>query len=398
MLSVSDARARILAPLRPTAAETVGLAEAWGRVAAAPVVARLSQPPADVSAMDGYALRAADTGPRRVIGAAPAGHPFDSSVGPGEAVRLFTGSMIPAGADAVLIQEDAALDGDRVTPNEAPRLGAHIRRGGGDFAVGDVLVPAGTRLNARGVGLAAAGNHAWLAVHRRPTVAILATGDEIALPGDPVGPGGIVSSNAHGLAAFVRAKGGTPMVLPIARDTREAMAEAAVAARGADLLVTTGGASVGEHDLVQAGLGTAGFVLDFWKIAMRPGKPLISGRLGDVAVLGLPGNPVSALVCAVLFLGPMLDRLQGLPGAAPTTVRARLGQALAANDLRADHLRSTVAPGSDGDLVATAWPKQDSSMLRTLYEAQGLILRAPHAAVAEAGEWVEVILLDVAGI
>ena len=398
MISVAEARARILAPLRPTGAETVSLPEAWHRVTAAPILARLSQPPADVSAMDGYALRAADEGARRVVGAAPAGHPFTGTVGPGEAVRLFTGSIIPDGADTVLIQEDATRDGDAVAPKVALRPGAHIRRGGQDFAAGDVLIPAGTRLGARGVGLAAAGNHAWLAVHRRPVVAILATGDEISLPGDPIGPGGIVSSNSHAIAAFVRAKGGIPVVLPIARDTSEAVAEAAVAARGADLLVTTGGASVGEHDLVQAGLGTEGFVLDFWKIAMRPGKPLIAGRLGDIAVLGFPGNPVSALVCSALFLGPVLDRLQGLPGEAPATVRARLGAALPANDLRADHLRATLAVAPDGELIATALTRQDSSMLRALHGSDALILRAPHAPTAAEGSVVEVIRLDQMGI
>lgn len=398
MIPVAEARARILAPLRPTPAETVSLPEAWHRVTAAPLAARLSQPPADVSAMDGYALRAADDGSRRVVGAAPAGHPFAGSVGPGEAVRLFTGSVIPPGADTVLIQEDAARDGDAVTPTVALRPGAHIRRAGQDFATGDVLIPAGTRLGARGIGLAAAGNHAWVPVHRRPVVAILATGDEISLPGDPVGPGGVVSSNAHALAAFVRARGGAPVVLPIARDTSEAVAEAAVAARGADLLVTTGGASVGEHDLVQAGLNTEGFVLDFWKIAMRPGKPLIAGRLGTVPVLGLPGNPVSALVCAALFLGPVLDRLQGLPGEPPATARARLGAALPANDRRADHLRATLATAPGGELVATPLTRQDSSMLRALHGSDALILREPHAPPAAEGTPVQVIQLDQLGL
>ena len=398
LLAVADARARILAPLRPTAAETVGLADAWNRVTAAPVLSRLRQPPADVSAMDGYALRSSDIGPRRVVGAAPAGHPFAGTVGPGEAVRLFTGSVVPDGADTVLIQEDATRHDDLLTASAPPRPGAHIRAAGQDFGIGDVLIPPGTRLGARAVGLAAAGNHAWLSVHRRPTVAILATGDEISLPGDPIGPGGIVSSNAHALAAFVHARGGRPVVLPIARDTGAAIAEAAAAARGADLLVTTGGASVGEHDLVQAGLSAEGFVLDFWKIAMRPGKPLIAGRLGDIPVLGLPGNPVSALVCAVLFLGPALDRLQGLPGAAPATVPARLGAPLPGNDARADHLRATLDTDAAGALVATAFGRQDSSMLRALHRAHALILREPHAPPAPEGTPVAVIRLQDMGI
>lgn len=394
MLSVAEARGRILAPLKPTPAETVGLADAWGRVTAEPVHARVRQPPADVSAMDGYALRAGDGGDRRVIGAAPAGHPFEGSVAAGEAVRLFTGSVIPQGADAVLIQENAVRRGDLVSPTVESRPGAHIRPAGQDFAVGDELIPAGTRLSARAVGLAAAGNHAWLAVHRRPWVCILATGDEIALPGDPIPPGGLISSNAHALAAFVRAAGGRPTILPIARDTGEAVAQAAQAARGCDLLVTTGGASVGEHDLVQAGLEREGFVLDFWKIAMRPGKPLISGRLGGGAVLGLPGNPVSALVCAVLFLGPALHRLQGLPGDAPATEAARLAAPLPANDARADHLRATMHQAADGTLLATPLPKQDSSMLRALFRSDALILREPGAVAAPAGTAVQVIRLE----
>lgn len=397
MLSVDEARGRILALVRPTGPEIVPLAEAWGRVTAASVAARLDQPPADVSAMDGYALRAADSGPRRVIGDAPAGHPFAGAVGPGEAVRLFTGSVVPVGADTVLIQEDAARDADQVTPTEIPRPGANIRRRGQDFAAGDTVIPAGTRMGARLVGLAAAANHAWVSVHRRPVIAILATGDEIALPGDPVPPGGIVSSNAHALAALVRAAGGTALVLPIAPDRPEAIAAAAASVAGADMLVTTGGASVGEHDLVQAALGTEGFELDFWKIAMRPGKPLIAGRLGPVAVLGLPGNPVSALVCAVLFLVPALERLQGLPGAAPRTMRAVLGAPLPANDHRADHLRAMLDPRAAGMPVVTANARQDSSMLGVLSRSGALILRGPNAPAAEAGTEVDIIPLDFLG-
>ena len=397
MLSVSEARARILAGARVTGVEVVALAEAWGRVTAADLVARVDQPPADVSAMDGYAVQHGDAGARRVVGAAPAGHPFAGELGVGEAVRLFTGSVMPVGADCVLLQEDAVRDGEVVVPTSATRAGGHVRRRGGDFRCGDVLIAAGVRLGARGVGLAAAGNHGWVAVRRRPVVAILATGDEIALPGEPIGPGGIVSSNAHALAALVRGRGGVPVVLPIARDTSAGVAAAAAAARGADLLVTTGGASVGEHDLVQAGLGMQGFELDFWKIAMRPGKPLISGRLGGMPVLGLPGNPVSALVCAVLFLGPLLERLQGMAGAAPAVSAARLGAALGANDARADHIRATLEVGEDGGLVTTALGRQDSSMLRALHESDALIVRAPHAPALGPGDAVSVIRLDTFG-
>ena len=397
MLSVEEARARILAPLRPTTPEIVPLAAAWSRITAAPIRARLDQPPADISAMDGYALRSADTGPRRVIGEAPAGHPFAGRVGPGEAVRLFTGSFVPEGADTVLIQENAERSADQVTPTGPTRPDAHIRHRGQDFTIGETLIATGTRLDARGIGLAAAGNHAWATVHRRPAVAILATGDEIALPGDPIPPGGIVSSNAHALAALVRARGGIPVVLPIAMDTREAIAAAAASVRGMDLLVTTGGASVGDHDLVQPGLAEQGFVLDFWKIAMRPGKPLIFGRMGETAVLGLPGNPVSMLVCAILFLLPALDRLQGLPGDPPMLTRARLGAALAANDHRADHLRATLAVET-GTLIATPFPRQDSGMLRVMNQADALIHRPPNAPALPAGAEIDVIRLDLLGI
>ena len=396
MISVAEALERVLAPLRPTGAETVPLAAGWGRTLAAPVVARLRQPPADMSAMDGYAVRAADAtaGARlRVAGAAPAGHPFAGVLGPGEAVRLFTGSVVPPGADAVVIQEDTRPEGGSVVVTEAAVSGRHIRPAGQDFAEGDELVAAGTRLGARDIGLAAAGNTPWLSVRRRPRVAILATGDEIALPGEPIAPGGIVSSNAHALAALVLAAGCEPTVLPIAGDRREAIAEAADAAKGADLLVTTGGASVGEHDLVQAGLGERGFQLDFWTVAIRPGKPLISGSVGGVPVMGLPGNPVSALVCGLVFLYPALARLLGRTDAAPRAT-ALLGAALPANDRREDYMRATLHVQGDGTLVATPFPRQDSGMLRTLARAQALIVRPPFAAPAAEGEPMPIIRLD----
>ena len=317
MISVEEARARILAALAPTPGEVVALANAWGRVTATPVIARLTQPPADVSAMDGYALRAADGtlgATLQVIGSAPAGHPFAGSIAPGQAVRLFTGSVVPKGADAILLQEDATATGSDVRVNEAVAAGRHIRRAGQDFAKDDEVVPAGRRITARDVGVAAAANHPWLTVHRRPRVAILATGDEIAMPGEPIPPGGIVSSNSHALAALVRAAGGEPVVLPVAPDTTAAIAAVADAMAGMDILVTTGGASVGDHDLVIEGLKYRGMELDFWQIAMRPGKPLLFGRLGTVPVLGLPGNPVSALVCSILFLLPALS---GCPACGP---------------------------------------------------------------------------------
>ena len=416
MISVDEARGRILDALRPTPAEVVALADAWNRVTAQDVAARLTQPPADVSAMDGYALQANDGALQarlRVVGAAPAGHPFDGQVNTGEAIRLFTGSVVPAGTDTILLQEDATRDGDWVTVNEAVVAGRHIRRAGQDFATGDLIIRSGRRITARDVGLAAAANHPWLTVHRRPRVAILATGDEIAMPGEPIPPGGIVSSNSHALAALVRASGGEPVILPVAKDETAAIGAVADAVGGMDMLVTTGGASVGDHDLVIAALKARGMTLDFWQIAMRPGKPLLFGQLAATPVLGLPGNPVSAMVCAILFLVPALARLSGLPAAPPPVSLATLGAPLKQNDHRADHLRAIVESdmtGSDMNglnrsgavspnrVVVTPFPVQDSAMLRRLAHADALILRAPHAPALSKGAEVSVIRLDSLGL
>jgi molybdopterin molybdotransferase len=401
MISVEEARGRILDVMGPTPAEVVALADAWNRVTASGVVARLTQPPADVSAMDGYALRAADgrLGSRlAVIGSAPAGHPFGGQVRNGEAVRLFTGSVVPAGADAILLQEDATRDGDIVQVNEAVVAGRHIRRAAQDFAAGDIVIAAGRRITARDVGLAAAANHPWLTVHRRPRVAILATGDEIAMPGEPIPPGGIVSSNSHALAALVRAAGGMPTILPIASDEQSAISAVADSLAGMDLLVTTGGVSVGDHDLVLESLKARGMTLDFWQIAMRPGKPLLLGQLGATPVLGLPGNPVSAMVCAILFLLPALSRLSGLPAAPPPVSRAILGAAVKANDKRADHLRASVSTDAAGSIVVVPFPVQDSAMLRRLAHADALILRPPHAPALPEGAEVDIIRLDSLGL
>ena len=400
MMSVEAARAAIKAGLRPTGAEIVSLADAAGRVTARAVTARRDQPVADMSAMDGYAIRAVDgsAGARlAVIGAAPAGHPFAGGVGPGEALRLFTGSPMPDGTDTVVIQENTRREGDIVLLTEAAGAGRHVRRRAGDFGVGELLIEPGRRLGARLCALAAAANVPWLAVRRRPVVALLATGDEVVLPGEPIGPGGLTSSNSFGLAAFVAAAGGIPLTLPVARDDVEAIAEAARGAERADMLVTLGGASVGDHDLVRPALARLGFDADVLKIAMRPGKPLMHGRLlldgREVPVLGLPGNPVSALVCAALFLGPAIETLLGLPGEAPQSHRLRLAGGLPANDGRADFLRAMV----DGDRVS-ALAIQDSSRLRDLTRADALILRAPGATAAGEGEVVEVLRLDELGL
>ena len=398
MLSVEEARARILEDVEPVATEIVSIADAWGRVLAAPVIARVAQPPHDVSAMDGYALRSAGGTSFTVIGHAPAGHPWTGHVGEGEAVRLFTGSVVPDGADCVVVQEDTEADGTNLTLREAGRPGRHIRRRGSDFDVGAELVAAGVRLGARAVGLVAAANVPWVTVHRRPRVAILSTGDEIAWPGDPVPSGGIVSSNAWALAGLVRGAGAEPTVLPIALDDPAALARALPAAAGFDLLLTSGGASVGDHDLVRAALSQAGMALDFWRIAMRPGKPLMSGRLGRVPVLGLPGNPVSSVVTALLFARPLLARLAGLPDAAPAWRTARLAVALGANDQRADHLRCTVATDADGVTHATPFAEQSSGSNRLLSDADALLLRPPHVPAAGVGDPVPILLLALDGV
>ena len=397
MIPVSEAIDRILAGVRPLPAELVGLGEGLGRVLAEDLASRRTQPPLAVSAMDGYALRAADAGAApvrlRVVGEVPAGSRWRGALGPGEAVRIFTGAPLPDGADAIVIQEDCAREGDLVTVGEAASAGRWVRPAGLDFAEGDVLLRAGRLLGPRDLGLAAAMNRPWLPVRRRPLVALLATGDEIALPGEPLGAEQIVSSSGPGLAAFVAEAGGVPLSLGVAADSVESLRASAAGARGADILVTMGGASVGEHDLVQAALAEEGLKVDFWRIAMRPGKPLMFGRLGATAVLGLPGNPVSAFVCALLFLRPLIRALLGLPAGPPERQPARLGAALGANDRREDYLRARLAPGPDGAPVATPFDRQDSSMLARFVEADALVVRAPHAPPAPAGAPVEIIRL-----
>jgi molybdopterin molybdotransferase len=402
MIPVAEARARILAGAAPVAAETVALTEAWGRVLAADLRARVTQPPADVSAMDGYAVRAAEANAGaalRIAGEAPAGRPFAAALGAGEAVRVFTGAHLPAGADAILLQEDARAEGAAVTAAEPVTPGRWIRRRGLDFAEGQVLLPAGRRLTARDIGLAAAANHAFLTVRRRPRVAILATGDEILLPGEAPRAGAIYSSNSFALAALTHAMGGAPTILPVAPDERAEIGARIAAARDADVIVTTGGASVGEHDLVREALEGLGYALDFWRIAMRPGKPLFHGRReGGAAVLGLPGNPVSAFVCGVLFLAPLLAALQGREGFALPRARFRLGRDLPANDRREDYLRASLVTAPDGVVEALPAPVQDSSMLRVLAEADALLVRAPQAPALARGTEVEAIPLAALGL
>ena len=395
MIAVEEALARILAAMPSLPAETVGLREALGRVLAEPVIARVTQPPSAVSAMDGYAVRAEDL--REVpavlteVGEAPAGGAYDGTLGPGEAVRIFTGGPLPAGADAIVIQEDTSAEGPRVTVNEGVDAGTYVRPAGLDFRSGEVGITAGRVLTARDLGLAAAMNVPWLKVRRRPRIAILSTGDELVLPGEPIGPNQLIGSNNTALIGVIAASGGDSVNLGIARDTRASLVDLAEGARGADLLVTSGGASVGKHDLVREALGESGLDLDFWKIAMRPGKPLMFGRLGDVPLLGLPGNPVSSLVCAVLFLIPAIETMLGIARESRPAETAILGEPMAANDQRQDYLRATLAYDAQGRRVATAFQRQDSSMFATLAHADCLIVRPPHAAAAEAGDIVDIV-------
>jgi molybdopterin molybdotransferase len=397
MISVEQARRRLLAPLKPLGAEQVGLADALGRVLAEDVAARRTQPPFAVSAMDGYAVRAADVARvparLRVVGSVPAGQAYPHSLKAGDAVRIFTGAPLPQGADAVVIQEDTSREGEIVLVNERAPVGHYVRPAGLDFREGEIGLKAGRRLSARDIGLAAAMNRPWLLVHRRPRVAIMPTGDEVVLPGDPVGPHQIVSSNGFALAALVHQAGATPVMLPIAPDNADALRQVAEAAAGADLLVTTGGASVGEHDLVRDALGESGLQLDFWKIAMRPGKPLMVGRYRETPMIGLPGNPVSTVVCGLLFLKPAIEKMLGLEVAEGAPRRARLAVSLPANDRRQDYLRATLSRDGDGTLLARPFEKQDSSMMSLLVQADCLVIRPPEAPPAKAGDQVEIVTL-----
>ncbi|WP_439527496.1 molybdopterin molybdotransferase MoeA [Pannonibacter sp.] len=398
LMPVEDARAKLLAGVEPLGREQVPLKAANGRVLAESLAARRTQPPFPASAMDGYALRAADAASAGValaiIGEAPAGHHFAGNVGYGEAVRIFTGAPVPAGADAILIQENAVRTGDRLTVQEPVQPGQFVRPAGLDFREGEVLLRAGESLDYKALALAAAMNHADLPVWRKPLVAIIATGDELVPPGCTPGPDQIIASNHCGVAALVEDCGGVPLDLGIAADDPAAIAlkvREGLAAQ-ADVLVTLGGASVGDHDLVQSVLGGEGMDLAFWKIAMRPGKPLMAGHLGRTKVLGLPGNPVSSLVCALLFLRPLLMALTGRTPALGTTT-ATLTAPLPANDRRQDYLRARLMTLPDGTRQVTPFDRQDSSMLGLLAASGALIIRPPHAPACAAGGTVDVLVV-----
>ena len=389
LLPVAEAQRRLFALARPVATETVALAAAAGRWAAAPVAALRTQPAANLSAMDGYALRFADLpGPLALVGESAAGRPFAGSLAAGQAVRIFTGAALPPGADTVMVQEEAVVtDGSVRLAGEGPeRIGGNVRPRGLDFAEGDALIAAGARLTPARTALAAIAGHATLFVNRRIKVAIAGTGDELA-PLGTLDPTRLPESNGAMLAALLADLPVDIIDLGVLPDRLDALRDAFAGVR-ADLLVTTGGASVGDHDLVRPALIAAGGTIDFWRIALRPGKPMLAGRLGNAVFLGLPGNPVSAFVTAILFVRPLVAALGSAADPLPRPVSARLGHAMPANGPRQDYLRARMI---DGRASAAAF--QDSSMVRTLADADCLIVRPPHAPPAAVDDFVDILLL-----
>ena len=399
LVPVADALAQVLKGAKPPGSEDVPLNNAHGRILAEPLKAQRAQPPFPASAMDGYAVRAADVqklpATLNLVGEAPAGHGYGGRVHKGEAVRIFTGAPVPKGADTIIIQENTKAGAEKgfVTVLEGAAEGSFVRPAGLDFRKGETLLPRFTRLGAREIGLAAAMNHDRVHVVRKPSVAILATGDELVEPGGNPRDDQIISSNSLALAAMITTFGGEPVDLGLVPDRMAKIEDAIARAAGADILITIGGASVGEHDLVQDAMLAQGVKLGFWKIAMRPGKPLMFGRRGSQRVIGLPGNPVSSMVCTRLFIKPLIAALTGST-TPDEPLKAILGTALKANDQRQDYVRATLSRNGKGQLVATAFPKQDSSMQRVFREADCLVIRAPHAAAAKAGDLVDVLAID----
>jgi molybdopterin molybdotransferase len=399
LMSVAEALARVLEGAAPLPPESAALNDAHGRVLAADVVSLRTQPPADLSAMDGYAVRAADVAKvpvtLEIVGEVAAGHPFEGQVNKGQAARIFTGGVVPPGADTIVIQENTKREGASVIVSSPAPSGKHIRRAGLDFAHGQALLPRGRRLTERDLMLAAAMSHPTVAVHRRPRVAVLGTGDELKPPGSKLAPGEIIYSNGFALLAMARAEGAEVIDLGVVADRLEDTVAAIRQARAqnADILLTSGGASVGDYDLVQKALTAEGLVLSFWKVAMRPGRPLMHGRLGEMHVLGVPGNPVSAFVCSLLYLIPLIRRLSGRRDIKLEIESAMLGVDLPANDERADYLRSALARTPDGILLASPFPTQDSSMIAALAKADCLVIREPYAPPARAGSACAILKL-----
>lgn len=398
LLAVEEALSIILKDVRPLPVEDLPIAQAAWRVLGQDLQARRTQPPFNVSAMDGYAVRAKDieTAPvsLSIIGESAAGNGFSGALASNEAVRIFTGAPVPDGADTVVIQEDTHRSGMMVEIRETISLGRHIRPAGLDFSAGDIILQAGRTLDPAAISLAASANYASLPVIRQPRVAILATGDELALPGSQLLPDQIVSSNSYGVMAVIEESGGKTIDLGIVQDRIDLIQEAVERAFQfeADILVTLGGASVGDHDLVQAALKKRGIELDFWKLALRPGKPMMYGQLQSMRVLGLPGNPVSSLICSSIFLKPLISALGGRSHS-PDIRKIKLGQAMRQNDLRQDYIRALVSHDANGEAIVTPFTLQDSSMLTTLAKANGLIIREPNAPAVNEGELVPVLML-----
>ncbi|RJE82862.1 molybdopterin molybdotransferase MoeA [Paracoccus onubensis] len=386
MISVNEALGRVLALANPPEGESVALDQAAGRVLHEAAISRLTQPPFDSAAMDGYAYHHADQGqPLRVIGESAAGHPWTGTPASGTAIRIFTGAAVPPGYDRVEMQENTRRDGDMLTITE-PSAGAHIRSRGCDFSEGDRIEP-GRVLSAADIALLAGMNLPQVTVARRPKVAVLAGGDELIRPGENPAAGQIICSNDLAVAAIARAAGAEPEILPIARDTEDSIRESFDRAKTSDLLVTIGGASVGDHDLIGKVASALGMERSFYKIAMRPGKPLMAGKISGMAMLGLPGNPVSAIVCATLFMRPLIQAMQGLPAQRPIR-RARLTHPLPPEGDREHYLRAQLLPGDDLPAI-TAFDRQDSSLLSVLSKADALLIRPPHDPARKAGEIVE---------
>ena len=395
MLSVAEAQTRVVQAIRRLGNEAVSIEKAAGRVLSHPLAARVTNPPCDVSAMDGYAVCGVDAQQFRVVGTSAAGSGFGGKVSPGEAVRIFTGAPIPAGADTIIIQENVSRVGDvaSLLSGTENLMGKHIRHAGLDFKAGDVLIDEGVRMHSRHLSLAAAMNYSEVTCTRAPRIGILATGDELVRPGHQLGPHQIVSSSPYGLMADIISWGGKPTHLGIALDTISSIREKLASPEALDLIVTIGGASVGDYDLVQSALAPD-LQLNFWKIAMRPGKPMIFGNYRGVALLGLPGNPVSAFVCSQLFLKPMIYQFIGLGDPAHKLRRARLDGALKTNDSRQEYSRCSLSEVPDLGLVARPLAVQDSSMMRFLADSQGLIVRPPFDAARDGRDNVEVLLFD----
>lgn len=395
LLPVEDALAKVLDGAAPIGTEEAGLLHLNRRVLAHDVDARLTQPPFDCSAMDGYALAGGVTPSTRltIIGEAAAGHAFAGTVAPGQCVRISTGAPVPDGADAILIQENATRDGDVITAAEAVPAGQHVRKRGFDFAQGHPILKAGRVLDDRAIALAAAAGHAALTVNKKPTVAILATGDELVEPGSAPGADQIISSNTYGLAAMCETAGASVRVLGIAKDTEQDLGDKISQSDGADVLVTIGGASVGDHDLVGPVLKAKGGQLDFWKIAMRPGKPMMFGRRGAQRVLGLPGNPVSCLVTARIFLVPLIRRLAGVAAAESGPMQAVTAVELAPNGPRQHYMRARLEKRGLELPLVTPLPSQDSAALSLLSQAGCLIIRPPSDGPVPAGHPVPILLL-----